>query len=118
LEEKVAVQVQKTDSTAVGDPPRSLLDSLLSSKVGANFADKRLSLGRYSSFAGSGHGVCFVFLQIMKLLIIQFSAPFCYDLSVRSKYSPQHRILRRYHSTFFANFLSATGYVLDEFESR
>jgi hypothetical protein len=52
----------------------------LSAKVGTNFADKRMSLGRYSSLADSGHGVsfCFFFVLLLENYISQSSGIQCF----------------------------------------
>jgi hypothetical protein len=51
--------INKTEITAVGDPPLWLRDTPVSAKIGTIFGDKRISLGRYSSLKDSDHGACF-----------------------------------------------------------
>jgi hypothetical protein len=61
LETKSSGSDLENEIKAVGELPLWLRDTPLSVKVGTNFADKRRSLGWYSSLAESGQGVRFFF---------------------------------------------------------
>jgi hypothetical protein len=66
LDRKVAAPVQETENTAIGIRHADHVAPSIRKKVGNHFADKRRSLGRYSSLVDSGHGVKFINLNTMQ----------------------------------------------------
>jgi hypothetical protein len=64
LDRKVAAPVQKTEDTAIRIRHTDHVAPSIPQQVGNHFADKRQSLGRYSSLADSGHGVIFLVLLV------------------------------------------------------
>jgi hypothetical protein len=60
--------VYKSENTAVGIRHTDHVEPYIR-KFGTTFAGKWLSIGRYSSLAGSGHGVYFILFLVRSIVM-------------------------------------------------